>query len=732
MPAGGICILDADSAMRLSELGALDPFLDTFFVKTGGEGFRGHFYFRCQFPSSEKIILYDPETEKDLGDIRPDGCKAYCVGPSCIHPSGKTYDIANDAPVREFTYEEFQETVLSKVMTGEDIRRHREEQTAIKTLPKSNESLVDRLGLDVIQFLAPVNPRPRDNQVEGEHPVHGSDTGSNFVVDPIRNVWYCRRHNTGGGPLEALAIAEGIIECADAGRGCLDGRWPQIFDALKKHGYADKLAELEAEKQREKKSEPTTAEVKHSANQKFALTDAGNSDRLVHQHGNILRYCVTFRSWYIWDGHRWKRDDRNEILSIATLTARSILVEASQATEDRHRLIIKWGMDSQSLSNRNNMIKGATPYVAITPDEFDRNPFLINLKNGTLDLSTLQVKEPDKQDFMTKSMDVSYVPEAKCPLWMEHLNLIFDGDQELIEGFQEAAGYCLLGDNPEQQIFFLYGTGKNGKSETMKVLSRIFGEYHVNIAAESLMVKRGDAPRSDIARIVGARLVTASEAYEGARLAESVIKQLTGDDQVTVRRLYENEFSFKPVSKIWMATNHKPRIAGVDDGIWRRIQLWPFTVTIPTDKRVANYGDVLLQEAAGILGWCLEGFRRYREHGSLFVPDAVKVATASYRTESDSVRSFLEDETKEDPENRLSRKELFERYEDWCTEIGDAPVNNRKFAQIMRSVSYITELKRGGNRMWKGLRWKTSDEKDQELRDQMTASAERLGVMPNA
>ncbi|MBN2734747.1 MAG: bifunctional DNA primase/polymerase [Methanomicrobiaceae archaeon] len=776
MPTGGVCILDADNAMTLMELGVLDSLSDTFFVRTGGDGFRGHFYFRCPgFPDNKKLILYHPETGEELGDIRPSGCRAYCVGPSSIHPSGKPYEIGNGSTLKSFTYTDIRKNILSKVKTSAD-KKEEAQQQVTERIPDhirgSGSSLVDRLGLTVTQFMMPLNPRPRENQIEGEHPVHGSDTGTNYIVDPMGNKWYCRRHGTGGGPLEALAVAEKIIDCSEAGKGCLQGHWPAIFDALKKWGYSSQLAEIETEKQQalQKKEAasriahdvapepeepaPETSEtegetvvppvpdvqvsswqllpVKSCVGEGFDLTDAGNSDRLVHQYGDVLRYCVTFKSWYIWDSLRWRRDELNEILAIATMTARSIMIEAAHVSEEKFKWFAKWGMNSQSLAKREAMIRGATPYVAVTPDKFDSHPSLINLKNCTLDLVTLQAREPDKKDLMTKCMNVVYVPDAKCPLWEKHLETIFDGDRELIDGFQEICGYSLLGDNPEQQIFFLYGTGKNGKSETTKVLSRIFGEYAINIAAESLMVKRGEAPRSDIARMAGARLVTASEAYEGARLAESVIKQLTGDDRVTVRRLYENEFSFRPEAKIFMATNHKPRITGVDDGIWRRIQLWPFTIIIPPEKRVANYGDVLLQEASGILNWCLEGFRRYQTRGTLEIPDAVQAATKDYRTESDSVRSFLTDETMESPDGTLSRKELYEAYEAWCNALGETPATTKKVAQIMKSTSYVYELTRGGNRMWKGLRWKTSDEKDQEVRDQMEVIAQRMGVSGNA
>jgi len=732
IPAGDIAILDADHFMKLNDLGVIEPLLDTLFVRSGGEGIRGHFYFHCpDFSGTKKIILYDPETGDELGDLRPPGCKAYCVGPTCIHPSGTEYTISRDGPLKILTYQEVQEQIFSKLRTSLDKKKF----TIPDHVRGSDDSLVDKLGISVSEFLMPDNPKPRDNQIEGEHPVHGSTTGSNLIIDPIRNVWFCRRHHSGGGPLEALAVSEGLIDCSEAGKGCLSGHWPAIFEALKKHGYGKKLGEVEQEKQQQKaavREQPPMQELAENPVpklRKYERTDAGNSDRLVDQYGHDLRYCATFRSWYIWDGKIWEKDERNKILKLATNTARKILVSAAEESDpDKSKDIAKWGIASQSINRRKAMIEGATPYVPVTPDEFDRHPELINLCNCCLDLNSLQTREHARENLMTKCAGVEYKLEAQCPLWEDHLHLIFGGDQDLIEGFQEACGYLLIGDNPEQQIFFLWGNGKNGKSETMKVLTRLMGDYARNIGAESLMVKRGDGPRSDLARIAGARFVTASEPYEGARLAESVIKQLTGDDEVTVRRLYENEFSFKPEAKIWMATNHKPRITGVDDGIWRRIQLWPFTVTIPPERRVANYGEVLLQELPGILNWCLEGFRRYKERGSLYVPLLVGDATKQYRSESDTVQSFLLDETKPSSGTDIPRKDLYERYESWCEELGEKPVSTRKFAQCLRAVEYIEEVKVQGERRWRGLWWKSIVEKNDDLHEVMKSSIQNHEV----
>ena len=346
----------------------------------------------------------------------------------------------------------------------------------------------------------------------------------------------------------------------------------------------------------------------------YALTDAGNAERLIAQYGDSVRYCATFNSWYIWNRKVWVRDDAGTMLIIATNVARSIHNEAANApTADRSRALSHWAIYSESLRARKAMIESAEPHIPVTPAGFDCHPELFNCRNGTLDLSTMSFREHRKEDMLTKMAAVDYDPKAECPLWQSHLNLIFAGDTEYLAGFQTMCGYTLLGTNPQQLMFILYGKGRNGKSKTIEVLARIFADYAVNIAADSLMAKRFETTRSDLARLSGARFATAAEGKDGARMDESIIKQITGEYAITVRKLYENEFEFTPVAKIWLTTNHEPNIPGTDDGIWRRLWMLPFTVQIPEDKCDTAIAAKLLAESSGILNWCLFGLARYYE-----------------------------------------------------------------------------------------------------------------------
>lgn len=724
MVDGGLCVLDADNVLGLYD----DPFfsdvlMQTFAVKTGRKGTVGaHFYFYCSDLPAEKYPLVK-EDGSDLGDLRGSGSKFYVVGPGSRHPSGNSYTVNNDVEPLTVPLAEV-EAFIARYQT-------KPKPIVLPHCTSAGMTIADQLGLQVSNLLMPEEPRTREHQIEGVHPVHGSSTGSNLIIDPHANTWYCRRHSTGGGPLEALAVAEGIIDCEESRGGCLQGHWPAVFEALKKRGYGDQLAEMEREKQAKactpripavtaeplpknepQEDPPKVEDMPDSSGENYDFTDAGNSDRLINQYGQNVRHCQLFKSWYTWTGQVWEKDVTNRMLDLSTRTARSIMIESLCYSNDKAQACGKWAFASQSLARRNAMVEGATYQVAVTPDAWDLPENLLNCQNGTLEIDTMTFRDHQRDDLLTKIMGVDYKPGATCPRWEEHIKMVLADDDDLIRGFQEICGYTLLAKNPEQVVFILYGTGKNGKNVTMDTLSFIMGDYATHIAAESLMIKRGESPRSDLARLAGSRMVTASEPAENAALAETVIKQLTGDARVTVRRLYENEFEFEPGGKIWLATNYQPRIVGTDEGIWRRIWLIPFTYTIPEDRRLLGYEAVLQAEASGILNWCLEGYLRWRKQGGLMQPAAVKVATAQYRKEADTVAAWMADKVTLAPGRQISRKEVRASYESWCDEAGERPVSARKLAQELRGRGIQDGSISMGSRAWSGLRWKSAEEQE--------------------
>ncbi|PKL70661.1 MAG: hypothetical protein CVV30_04750 [Methanomicrobiales archaeon HGW-Methanomicrobiales-1] len=518
----------------------------------------------------------------------------------------------------------------------------------------------------------------------------------------------------------AIQFANGAIHagCHHATCGSGKQRWQELREQCEtkeerqKH-REERLLAGKRDRVRAKAGDGGTVPLAPEYPREFALTDAGNAERLIALHGDSVRYCASFGAWYLWNGKCWERDAAGRMLIIATTVARSIHCEAAEApTADRSRALSRWAILSESLHARKAMIDSAAPHCPVLPGEFDARPDLFNCRNGTLELSTMSFREHRREDMLTRMAAVDYDCTAACPRWLEHLDLIFGSDADYLAGFQSMCGYTLLGTNPQQIMFILYGRGRNGKSKTIEVLARIFADYAVNIASDSLMAKRFETTRSDLARLAGARFATAAEGAEGARMDESIIKQITGEYAITVRKLYENEFEFTPVAKIWMTTNHEPVIPGTDDGIWRRLWMVPFSVQIPEEKCDPDIAAKLLAESAGILNWCLAGLERYYANGHRLVqPRKVSQATVNLRTVSDTVGLFLGTECTFEAGASLSRSAFREMFEKWCAEEGVRRVpSGKRVADALRERNVRDGGKSHGERFWSGIRWKNGDE----------------------
>jgi putative DNA primase/helicase len=457
----------------------------------------------------------------------------------------------------------------------------------------------------------------------------------------------------------------------------------------------------------------------------FHLTDMGNAERFIAQHRHNCRYCPTLKSWLLWNGKIWARDEHNEVMIKAKHTIRTIYGEAEQTTDDKLRTsLAKHALQSESCRSVEAIVKLAQSECAISMQDLDANPDLLNCLNGTLELSSLTFREHCREDFNTKSTNAMYDPDAECPVWEAHIRRIFAGDEGYMNDFRAYCGYLLLHDNPEQMMSILYGSGQNGKSTTMNKLSEMLGNYAVNISPESLTVKRSEGPRGDLVRLQGTRLATCSEGEEGVRFSESWIKQLTGTDKITVRKLYENEREFVPRARILFSTNHIPKIRGTDKAIWRRIWLFPFEVSIPDCERDMDIGKKLTAELPGILNWCVIGLSRYYANGSrLPKPEKVLKATTNFQNESDVVGQFIKDEcilnTSGFPVCECKRKELYTTFKSWCEEAGEYPLFERKFADRIKEKGVIDGRRtsewtgnnsRGTVRYWMNIRLKTDDE----------------------
>jgi putative DNA primase/helicase len=434
------------------------------------------------------------------------------------------------------------------------------------------------------------------------------------------------------------------------------------------------------------------------------LTDTTNAYRLLTEHGKDIRYNSLWKKWLVWNGQRWEMDDGYLIHDKGLQMIRGIYEELLETSDYRDRIDIeKHAMQSESARRRKALIEVASwiPELNVKTDDLDTDPWLLNVRNGTIDLRTGEIREHRQEDYITRMANVDFVPHADCPLWKQFIMEVMNYNADLIHFLQNAAGWAISGDTSEQCMFMLYGTGANGKSTFINTIMHLLGDYAIATQIETFMKKTGDQITNDIARLRGTRYVTTTEAEQGRRLAEPLIKQITGNDPMTARFLYGEYFTFLPTFTIWMATNHKPVIKGTDHGIWRRIKLIPFINRIDENKQDKRLEEKLVREAPGILNWLIEGSRRWLHEG-LKTPHIVITATDEYRAEMDAIGNFVKERCVYVAGASIKARELFKCYQDWCSENNEHPSSERYFGLRLKELGH--EQKRGNDgRYWVGL-----------------------------
>lgn len=473
--------------------------------------------------------------------------------------------------------------------------------------------------------------------------------------------------------------------------------------------HSEYIATLKSALQRQssgKEYSSATQPVQHATEKKqpkFNLTEMGNAERLVHRNGQNLKYCIEFEEWLLWNGSTWIEDKKRQIERIAIKTFREMYGEATREEDmDRRSQIVKWAQSSEKSSVFLNSIARAQAMLPLSQDELNQNGYLLNCKNGVVDLKSGELLPHDRSLLMTKNTDISYDAATTCPTWISFLQSIMKNEngevkQDLIDFLQKAIGYTLTGDTSEQVAFFLWGTGRNGKSTFINIVKEILGDYGKQTNSDTFTSKMNDnGINNDVARLHGARFVSAVESEDGQKLSESLIKQLTGGEPITARFLRKEFFEFIPEFKIFFTTNHKPIVKGDDEGIWRRIRLIPFTYTVPKEEVDKQLPEKLRAELPGILRWAVEGCMKWQQEG-LGEPEEVRAATDEYKEEMDLLSNFLDECCVVMPVAKVAVNDIHKEYMKWAEENGEYPMKQRAFSNRLQMKGF-SKRKSTGNR----------------------------------
>ncbi len=429
------------------------------------------------------------------------------------------------------------------------------------------------------------------------------------------------------------------------------------------------------------------------------------AERMVDAQEGAIRYSWPQGAWYHFDGKRYARDDTGALRRMAKRAIRSLYQDAAEETDDkRRRRLAAYALKAETDAKVEGIIRLARsePDVPILPDELDSDHYALNLLNGTIDLRSGNLRPHRRQDLITKLAQVKYDATAECRTFAAFLDHVMDGNEELIGFLQRATGYCLTGDVSEQALFLLYGTGANGKSTLLLTLLNLLGDYGRQAPPGLLTLRRHEEHPTQLADLQGARLVTSVEVDEGRRMAEAQVKWLSGGDRMKARRMRQDYFEYTPTAKLWLATNHKPVIRGTDDAIWRRIHLIPFSVAILPNERDPHLLDKLLAERSGILNWALQGCLQWQREG-LNPPQEVQAATDDYRADSDIIRAFVADACVEGPELKVSAKDAYAAFKQWCQDNGEELMSQKRFGLRLGERPGLSASRTGHQRWWQGL-----------------------------
>lgn len=452
----------------------------------------------------------------------------------------------------------------------------------------------------------------------------------------------------------------------------------------------------------------------------YRCTDLGNARRFADMHGDRMRYVHAWNQWIVWDGKRWRRDGLGTDSEAAKQVNAAIYADAGRVMASAAAAInaggsvgptyaealVKWASKTAAAGRLAAMIQLARsePEIATSRDAFDRDPWLMNVRNGTLDLRDGEIRAHRQSDMLTMLSDVEYDPNATAPEWEKFLTQVIP-DPEVRDWTQRYLGYSLTGLVSEQKFAFWVGKGGNGKNVCADVVIAAMGEYAMVGAPDLLLEKHGEAHPTELADIEGKRLVVCSEIEPGRSWAEARIKQITGDRTIKARRMKQDFYEFEATGKLVVLANTKPKVRSTDNGLWRRMCLQPWTVQIPRPEQDKGLlARIIEDELPGVLAYLVRGCLAWQDRG-LAEPKAIVTATAEYQRNEDVLALWIADRCRLGGDYSESSQKLHEDYKSWCKDEGiDRPWTLKSFVGRLAEKDGIYRTSTGTARGLKGIR----------------------------
>jgi len=620
----------------------------TFTVRTPGHQGR-HYYFLCKL---EKPIRLRDKDKANIGDIQ--GIGKQVVGPNCIHPNGKTYEVVNDRPPNWVAPNNLKRALKEFII---------KEPPSAKFAEGEREALVGE-GLKADIKITDVHPPEgmirRGDEYYGSHPVHGSEGGQNFWINTKKNVWNCFRHDTGGGPLSLLAVKEGIIKCEDAVKGVLRGtEFNQVLKLAREKG-------LIASKEKEK------------------ITDKLVTDAIMGKH---LFYCDIVdenQILYLFTGNHWSNAAAESV----------ILNELSDIFKDEER---RRGM---SLERTVNFIKGQAMNLKVAP----KPPELIPFKNGMYNLGTGKLKAHDPKYFYVNLIPHDYAPNARCPKWMKWLAEVLK--LEDVQFLQEWMGYNIYEGYPEACFVILIGVGQNGKSCFNVLFKKLVGEKNVTEISLADLTYGDFTPAqlehklANISDDIGSTIIKNT----------SRLKRASAGSGMTVGKKFQRDHDITPYAKLTYSCNEPPEIQETSEAIRLRLKVIEFPyvfVKKPEEgqKQARDRKEVDMEleaEIPGIINWVLEGLKRFLNNDSTFSGTRSTEETWKlYQRKSRPVFSFMEECIKitDDETEKLTIEEMYAALKEWLKQNGvKLRIGRTKMIRDLRDEGIETRQKRENER----------------------------------